>query len=276
VSGASPDRDYVLGTHDEEMERLGIQHRVWRDTVVQCWKWAGITSGSRVVDVGAGPGFATLDLAEIVGPSGNVVAVERSANFVRAASSASERRGLKQVRVHELDLMLDPIPARNMDFAWCRWVASFVPDRALLVERISACLRPGGRAIFHEYADYAAWRLAPPRPAHEEFVRRVIASWKEAGGEPDVAGEIVGHLSRAGFSIVRAEPRIFTARPGESLWLWPRSFIDVNVSRMVEIGKLDAELAERIRAEFQAAEDDPNSVLITPLVLEIVAERRSE
>src|SRR5206468_3743802 len=60
----SKERDYVLGTHDEELERLGVQHRAWRPVVLDCWKKAGITAGSRVLDVGAGPGYATVDLAE--------------------------------------------------------------------------------------------------------------------------------------------------------------------------------------------------------------------
>src|SRR5437667_409272 len=64
------ERDYVLGTHDEEIARLGLQHRVWRPVVLECWQKAGITVGSRVLDVGAGPGYATVDLAEIVGQSG--------------------------------------------------------------------------------------------------------------------------------------------------------------------------------------------------------------
>jgi tRNA(1-methyladenosine) methyltransferase and related methyltransferases len=37
--------------------------------------------GKRVLDVGAGPGYAAIDLAEIVGPTGEVVALERSQNF---------------------------------------------------------------------------------------------------------------------------------------------------------------------------------------------------
>ena len=77
------ERDYVLGTHDEELARLGLQHRVWRPVVLDCWQKAGITVGKRVLDVGAGPGYATVDLAEIVGPTGEVVALERSANFVK-------------------------------------------------------------------------------------------------------------------------------------------------------------------------------------------------
>jgi len=46
------ERDYVLGTHDEEIARLGLQHRVWRPTVLDCWYRAGITVGSTVIDVG--------------------------------------------------------------------------------------------------------------------------------------------------------------------------------------------------------------------------------
>src|SRR5207248_5571728 len=88
------DRDYVLGTHDEELARLGLQHRVWRPVVLDCWKKAGITVGSRVLDVGAGPGYAAVDLAEIVGSTGEVVALERSSKFVRATEEACRARSL--------------------------------------------------------------------------------------------------------------------------------------------------------------------------------------
>jgi len=45
------DRDYVLGTHDEELARLGLQHRVWCPVVLDCWQRAGLTVGKRVLDV---------------------------------------------------------------------------------------------------------------------------------------------------------------------------------------------------------------------------------
>src|SRR4051812_6408291 len=129
---SAADRDYLLGTHDDEVARLGLQHRVWRPAVLDCWYRAGITVGSHVLDVGAGPGYATVDLAEIVGPGGEVVAVERSARFVGVAAAACERHGLRHARVHELDLMTDPLPARDLDAAWCRWVACFVSSPQLL------------------------------------------------------------------------------------------------------------------------------------------------
>ena len=75
---STTERDYVLGTNDEEIQRLALQHRVWRPRALDAWRRAGFTAGQTLLDVGCGPGHATVDLAGIVGPSGRVVAVDRS------------------------------------------------------------------------------------------------------------------------------------------------------------------------------------------------------
>src|ERR1044071_5512033 len=121
----SAERDYVLGTHEQELARLGLQHRVWRPVVLDCWQRAGLTVGKRVLDVGAGPGYATVDLGEIVGPTGEVVALERSRNFVDALREMIRTRSYSNVQVHEIDLMTDDLPAGDYDFAWGGWVVSF-------------------------------------------------------------------------------------------------------------------------------------------------------
>lgn len=267
------DRDYVLGTHDEEIARLGLQHRVWRPTVLECWQRTGITVGSRVLDVGAGPGYAAIDLAEIVGPQGSVVAVERSKRFVQAGQHACAARGLSNVRYHELDLMADPLPDDGFDASWCRWVASFVSSPRTLIQKLSTALRVGGVAIFHEYLDYGSWRYAPARPLVAEFTQHVMASWREAGGEPDIAPALLPLLIEHGFQLREATPRIFSARPRDYFWQWPASFLNVNLQRLQELGRVDAGWIEAVRQEFREAEADPNSLMITPTVLEMVAER---
>jgi len=170
--------DYILGTNDAELERLGLQHRVWRSVVLNCWQNAGITVGSKVVDIGAGPGYATVDLAGIIGPQGRVTAVERSTRYVAALRARCDQHHLNNVDIHEVDLMTNDLPVTGCDFSWCRWVASFVSDRALLVRKIAAALRPGGRAIFHEYGHYRTWQLSPRLPVLEEFVGLIMESWR--------------------------------------------------------------------------------------------------
>ena len=266
--------DYVLGTNEEELERLGLQHRVWRPIVLDCWRRAGITFASRVVDVGAGPGYATIDLAELVGPTGEIVAIERSARFLEFAKKACAARGLSNVRFRQADLMEESLGNLEVDATWCRWVASFVSSPEKLVNTIAGALRPGGVAIFHEYIDYRTWRLAPRRPAIESFVNEVVASWRATGGEPDVALNFPTLVRAAGLRIVEAHPRILTLSPRDYAWQWPASFIEINLARLLELGRVDAAWTEAVRREFHEAELDPMTLLNTPLFLEIIAQRQ--
>lgn len=267
------ERDYVLGTDDAELARLGLQHRVWRSVVLDCWRAAGITVGSRVLDVGAGPGYATLDLAEIVGASGKVVALERSARFIRFGTDNCRARHLTNVRFHQVDVMLDVFPATNLDFSWARWIACFVSDPALLIQKIAGALGPGGVAIFHEYAAYQTWRSLPPRPYLDQFVSKVMASWRANGGEPDIALALPDLLHQNGFVVRSAVPRIFCVGPADYMWQWPKEFLATHPARLRELGIVDDKFIEAIHAESAAAEVAPESLVLTPLVLEIVAEK---
>lgn len=265
--------DYILGTHDEEIQRLGLQHRVWRPHVLAAWKKAGIGRGSRVLDLGAGPGCATIDLAEIVGPLGEVVALERSRNFVDALNQSVRSRGLTNVTVHQLDLMTDELPGNHYDFAWCRWVAMFVTDPALLVAKLAGPLQRGSIAIFHEYAQYNTWRFSPRLPAQEEFIRRVTESWRINGGDSDVALRLPALLVQNGFSIRATTPLIFSLRASDEMWQWPATFVRSGLVRLEQLGLVDRQFAQRVEGECDEAERNENALMITPLVLEILAEK---
>jgi len=270
---AMTDKDYVLGTHDEEIARLGLQHRVWRPTVLDCWQKAGLSRGYKVIDVGAGPGFATLDLAEIVGPTGEVLAAERSSRFLEIATKACADRGFSNVRFRNMDLMNEPLRVTGFDAAWCRWVACFVSSPATLVQRIAEALRPGGVAIFHEYSNYGTFQFAPRRPAMESFAQEVMASWRAAGGEPNIGLDLPVLLPAAGLRVRHVRHHVFAITPRDAMWQWPASFVGINLVRLRELGRVSAEWAEQVRQEFQCAEADERTVMTTPLVLEVIAER---
>jgi ubiquinone/menaquinone biosynthesis C-methylase UbiE len=273
VQAMKRETDYVLGTHDDEVARLGLQHRVWRDAVTECWHRVGITEGWRVLDVGSGPGYASADLAEIVGPTGSVLGVERSARFLEAARERCARRGLTNVEFREGDLMEISLGELACDVSWCRWVANFVSSPQKLVEKIAGALRPGGIAIFHEYSDYLTFRFMPIRPALEKFELAVSESWVASGGDPNVARLLPELLRNAGMRVVEIVPRVRTISPRDYTWQWPKSFIEINVARLQELGRISDELAAEILREFREANADPNSWFTTPMFLEIVARK---
>jgi ubiquinone/menaquinone biosynthesis C-methylase UbiE len=273
VAADKGESDYVLGTHDDEVARLGLQHRVWRDVVTACWHRVGITHGWRVLDVGAGPGYATADLAEIVGPTGAVLGIERSSRFLEAARERCARRGLTNVELREGDLMELSLGGLGYDASWCRWVASFVASPKKLIENIAGALRPGGIAIFHEYSDYLTFRFMPIKPALERFAVEVMESWTASGGEPNVARQLPQLLREAGLRVVEIIPHVRTVSQRDYTWQWPKSFIEINVARLQELGRVTAEWSDDVLRAFRETEADPNAWFTTPMFLEIVAEK---
>lgn len=270
---SAQERDYLLGTHDAEIERLGLQHRVWRQRVLDAWRRAGITVGSRVIDAGAGPGWASMDLAGIVGESGKVHALERSERYVAHLRATAAAQGLANVEVSNLDLVTDDIPVEGADAFWVRWVLAFVGDAPGVVKKLAKALRPGGVAVIHEYLDYATWSMAPRTPAIEAFREFVIKDWRSSGGEPDIARTFPEILPAAGLKIRELRPMIDVVTPRDFVWQWPHAFVTNYPEHLVEAGKVDRAWADKVLAEYQHLAADPSSTMVTPLVLEVIAEK---
>jgi SAM-dependent methyltransferase len=268
------DRDYLLGTHDDEISRLGLQHRVWGPRTLDAWRRAGFTVGQTLLDIGCGPGYASVDLAEIVGPSGKVVAIDRSRRFLDTLEATQRQRGLVNIRTFELDLDEAELPAVEADGAWCRWVFAFMKQPRKLLERVVGRLKRGSVLVSHEYFNYSTWQLAPRLPEIEEFVRVVTESWRADGGEPNVGLNLPVWLNELGFEIKTLNPIIEIVPKTNYLWEWPKAFIHVGLRRMVDLGRMTSERAREISDAFTVSEAAPHTLMITPAVLEIVAMRK--
>ena len=105
---------------------------------------AGVVQGSRVLDVAAGAGDQTLDLAERVGPSGAVVATDLSPAIVALAQERAQRAGFKQVKCRVADGEDLQVEAASFDAAVCRLGLMFFPDPLQGLREMQRALRPGG------------------------------------------------------------------------------------------------------------------------------------
>jgi ubiquinone/menaquinone biosynthesis C-methylase UbiE len=264
------EHSYVIGTHDAEITRLGLQHRVWRPSVLQFWNEAGITVGQTIMDVGTGPGYAAADLAEIVGQSGRVIAIDRSRRFLDVVTA----RRLANVEIVECDLEHYSWPVESVDRIWCRWVLAFVSDPARVVAGMAHALKPGGAILFHEYWDYRSWRLAPYCAEFEAYVAKVIESWRAAGGEPNIGLALPKLAADNALSISYVRPAVFTPRPADFVWHWPATFARCYADMLLEQHRLTPKEAEQIDCILSRYQAMPNAFMITPGVLQMVAQKK--
>jgi SAM-dependent methyltransferase len=265
--------DYLLGTGEGEVWRLGLQHAVWRPRALAAWRRAGFNVGQRLLDLGCGPGYATLDLADVVGPRGKILAADRSPGFLEVLNEKIAQRALGNIETRQLDLDEDALPYRDLDGAWVRWVFAFVLKPRELVRRVAATLRPGGTLVIHEYIAYESWRFAPPVPEQAAFVDAVVRSWRDQGGEPDIGLQLPRWLTEESFEVVGMRTHMDVIRPDDFMWQWPIAFVQSHTDRLVELGYFTPEMAARTREAVNAASRIPGTYMLTPAVVEIIARR---
>lgn len=265
---------YLLGTDTEERQRLETQHRLWAEWAHDLWDRAGFGPGDRLLDLGCGPGFAALELADRVGAEGQVLAVDESARFIGALARESDRRGLTQLtaRVERVEtLRLEP---GSLDGAFARWLFCFLPEPLPIIERVVSGLRPGGRLVVWDYLNYRATALHPRSPAFERVLAAVDESWRRTGGDLNVGERLPGLIADAGCRVLELVPLSRFARPGTALWQWPTGFLFGYVPKLVEAGLLTEAERESFHAEWREHEQDPGAFLSAPPMIGIVAEKR--
>ena len=115
----------------------------------------------------------------------------------------------------------------------------------------------------------------PRCPELEEFVNAVMASWRDNGGEPDIALSLPRWLEELSLEIRSARPLIDVVQPDHLSWKWLASFVEVGRQspRRVRIS-IPQRAAESIWQAFTQLQATTGAHMITPGVLEIVAARR--
>jgi len=91
------DSGYQLGSADDELARLELQGRALAQATYMILDAAGIRPGMRVLDLGCGVGDVAFVAADLVGPDGYVVGVDRSAEALARARIRAGQRGLTRL-----------------------------------------------------------------------------------------------------------------------------------------------------------------------------------
>src|SRR5262249_37429670 len=201
-----PSQDYVLGTGGDESVRLGLQHRLWSASTHELWERAGGQPGQTVLDIGSGPGHASLDLAQIVGPTGRVIAVDESATFLKQLHDQAVSRKQQHIErvLGDVQDLLAVLPGEEgaVDIAFARWCFCFLERPEDVVRSLGVLMKRGGKVAIQDYFNYErCLTLAPRREAFTKVISAVGASWRSRGGDTDIMARLPGMFLRSGFRL---------------------------------------------------------------------------
>jgi ubiquinone/menaquinone biosynthesis C-methylase UbiE len=129
---------------------------------------AGIRPGMRVLDAGCGPGRLTVPASMIVGPSGQIVAVDIQGRMLQMLRDRVEEKGLTNVELVLAGLGEGRLATNEFDIALLVTVLGEIPDKVTALREIYQRLRPGGVLSITEV-------LPDPHYQGLSRVRRLVA-----------------------------------------------------------------------------------------------------
>jgi len=190
---------YVCAQNERWTER-----DAWQD-VPGILKAMGVREGSHVADVGARDGYLTVRLAEAVGPTGRVYAVDIDADALeKLRKNLSDADTSRVTLIHSApdDPML---PERMLDAVVVVNAYHEFRAYAVMLQHIKEALKPGGRLVLVE-------PLSP---------RRRDATRDEQADHHEIALAYArADLEAAGFEIVDArDPFVKRRRQNDEMWL---------------------------------------------------------
>jgi len=189
----TPADSFSLPHAVRELDRLATQARDLAAHTGVLFRRAGITAGQRVLDLGCGPGDVALIAAEIVGPGGHVVGVDRSPVAVAAARDRAHLAGYLNTTFKTGDAANLAIIG-EFDVIVGRLVLMDLPDPMKALRSLRKYLRPQGLMVLQETAigaplvsvlHHAGYHtqgicISPPTSVWQE---RLLGVWARVAGD---------------------------------------------------------------------------------------------
>jgi len=198
---------YVHKHSDVDHERLIRIARLQAESAKEACLRAGLVPGSSAIDIGCGPLGALLVLHELIGPTGFIVGLDKSAEALAKARSLLEPQRSSNYALICADINnVDPLalmPPGPFDFVFCRLVLIHQTNPLATLRKIARLVRPGGRIVVQDSLDDPTYpRLIPSVPAIGEIRRLHYEHMRHRGASPDVARRYSTLCDYAGLNLI--------------------------------------------------------------------------
>jgi len=259
--------DYALGYSNAEHDRLIRQSTLIAPVTERLFREAGIGAGQRVLDLGSGLGDVSMLVARLVGPSGEVVGIDRDANSISRARERVAARGFRNVGFMQADVN-DLAGDKPFHAVVGRFILMFLPDPLSVLGSAVRLVRPGGVLAFQEASWVGMLAMAAKLPLWSRVLGAIHETFLRASVNPEMGMDLHLLLQKTGLpapkmhlDMLLGSDTVFTGVMSDLL----RSILPLAEQHGVplhELGDFDS-LSARVQVEIAAA----NAVVsVVPMV----------
>ncbi len=104
----------------------------------------GIREGMKILEVGPGSGFFTIELARYAGPSGHVYAVDIEPKMITLLEKRIKREKIENITAKAASAYEIPLPSDSVDLVFMGGVLGEIPDKQKALREMQRVLKEEG------------------------------------------------------------------------------------------------------------------------------------
>lgn len=140
-----------------------------------------LSPGDRVLEIGPGTGYYSLDVAEWAGPDGSLDIFDIQQEMLDHTMGRAAGRGIENIRPTRGDAQRLPFEPSSFQAAFLVTTLGEIPDPAAAIAELARVIRPGGRLVVGELMGDPHWVSPRSIEAHAGAagltVERRIGPW---------------------------------------------------------------------------------------------------
>ena len=226
-----------------------------------------LARGSRVLDVGSGPGTITADFAALVAP-GRVVGIDASADVNAKATIEAAPRHLTNLSFETGDAYDLPFANASFDVVHAHQVLQHVGDPVAMLREMRRVTAPDGVVAARD-VDYGGVILSPDPGILDEWLQLYLRVHAGVSGDPRAGRSLKSWARAAGFATVTSSASLWLFETDEDRAWWggmwaERILSSAFADNALRLGLADRADLERISEGWKRWAGDPDGWMLMP------------
>ncbi len=263
MSGAAV-AQYPIETRKGEIERLGMQADAIAPDARVLLARIGVGTGWRCLDLGCGPRGITDLLSEYVGPTGQVVGLDRNEEFLAHGRAHAP----PNVTFRQGDGGNTDLPSESFDLVHMRFVAGTTSDPVALLQEAVRLTRPGGIVAAQE-PETDTMCCYPPHPAWDKLMAAMEGVFASIGADVHIARRLHTLFAHVGLSDIHYRPFLLGWRAGDPMIDHLPATVESLRGSILKLGLLKEEELPDVLAQCRAHLRDPGTIVRSFMVAQV-------
>ena len=261
----------MMATGEAAARRLQLIDSIFGPSTRKLLISSGLRVGWQVADIGCGVGLVSFWMAEQVGSTGSVAAVDASAAQIETAGNYAVQRGFANIVFHTANAYETGLPRESFDLVFSRFLMCHLPEPARAISEMRSLLKVG-RVLACEDYEQKSVVSEPPSRCYTRLNEISNAMDTVFGVDSNIGPKLPRLFQEVGFTNPQVTIQEIVRLHGEEKRFWEITLQEARLE-ILQHETATAEELDEVREEMRRIAEDKTTLVVLARVTQAWARK---